>query len=56
MRLTDNGRIALGSLAMIVAGFALGTIDRLAVTNEQAIALLAGAATVLLIAGRIGRD
>ena len=53
--LTPNGRIALGSLALLVAGFALGAIDRLAVTNEQALAMLAASATLLLIAGR-GRN
>ena len=56
MSLTENGRIAVGSLALIVAGFALGTIDRLAVTTDQALALLAGSATILLIAARRGRN
>ena len=52
LNLTPNGRIAVGSLALIAAGFALGAIDRLAVTNEQALALLAGAAALLIIASR----
>ena len=53
--LSPNGRIALGSLALLIAGFALGCITRLAVDNTEAIALLGASATLLFIASR-GRD
>ena len=53
--LSPNGRIALGSLALLVAGFAMGCITRLAVTNEEALALLGVAGTLLFVASR-GRD
>ena len=50
--LSPNGRIALGSLALLVAGFAMGCITRLSVDNGQALALLGASATALLIASR----
>lgn len=56
MDLTDNGRWVVGALALIVAGFALGNMSRLQLAPELAASMLGGAAVLLLIASRRGRN
>lgn len=53
MQLSDSGRVAIGALALVVAGFALGSL--VAIPTESALALLGGAATLLLLGSRRGR-
>jgi hypothetical protein len=49
--ISDAGRYVIGSLALIVAGFALGSLSRVGVSSDGAIAILGGAATLLVLAG-----
>jgi len=56
MELTPRGRDVLGSTALLVIGFALGTQSEINFTQETALALLGGAATLLFLAARRGRN
>ena len=56
MDLTDNGRYAIGAVALLVIGFALGSLTRITFGQEIAVALLGGAAAMLLISARRGRN
>jgi hypothetical protein len=56
MDLTDNGRYVVGAMALLVAGFALGSLSEVRFTTESALAILAGAATMLFLASRRGRN
>lgn len=55
MDLSEAGRGAVVAAALIVMGFALGTVSRISLTNESALALLGGSATLLLLALRRGK-
>jgi hypothetical protein len=54
MDVTDPGRWVVGALALVVAGFALGSLSRLDLQPDVAIGLL-GSAAVVLIASAIRR-
>lgn len=52
MDLSPDGRLMVGTVALIVAGFALGAILRVGLTGEQALALLSAAGVLLLLVAR----
>ena len=55
MDLTDNGRFVVGSLALIAFGFGLGSLTGPLMPTEGSLALVGGAATLLLLASRRSR-
>jgi hypothetical protein len=50
--LTLAGRVALAALALVVAGFALGSLVGLRLAPEHALAMLSGAGGALILAAR----
>jgi len=54
VNLSPNGRYMVGTVALLVIGFALGSLSGVNLAVEPALAMLGGAATLLLLAARRG--
>lgn len=54
MGLTSTGRYVIGAAALLVAGFALGSLSGVQLAVEPALGMLSGAVVLLLLATRQG--